>query len=110
MDELAVVQPHGPDRIVAATTRMRTGALVAVMGRVHGDDSSALSVLVRAGGMLTVVTTVPEGSGVWFRSRRFRPIVVPFDAGDSFPANWNQTILRWQRSARLPLSASRAQA
>ena len=55
MDELAVVEPHGPDRIVATTTRRRTSALVAVMGRMRGDDSGALSVLVRDGGMLTVV-------------------------------------------------------
>ena len=29
MDELAVVEPHGPDRIVATTTRRRSPALVA---------------------------------------------------------------------------------
>ena len=42
MDELAVVEPHGPDRIVATTTRRRSPALVAVMGRMRGDDSGAL--------------------------------------------------------------------
>ena len=36
MDELAVVEPHGPDRIVATTTRRRSPALVAVMGRMRG--------------------------------------------------------------------------
>ena len=110
MDELAVVEPHGPDRIVATTSRRRTGALVAVMGRMRGEDSGALSVLVRGGGMLAVVTTLPEGSGVWVKSRRFRPIVVSFGPDDTLPTTWNQTILQWQRSARLPLSASRAQA
>ena len=34
--------------------------------------------------MLTVVTTMPEGAGVWVRSRRFRPIVVPYGP-DDFP-------------------------
>jgi uncharacterized protein (DUF58 family) len=110
MDELAVVEPHGPDRLVAATSRRRTGALVAVMGRMRGDDSGALSVLVRPGGMLTVVTTLPEGSGVWVRSRRFRPIVVPFGPDEALVTSWNQTVLQWQRSVRLPLSASPAQA
>jgi uncharacterized protein (DUF58 family) len=109
MDELAVVEPHGPDRIVAAATRRRGGALVAVMGRMRGDDSGALGILLRAGGMLAVVTTVPEGSGVWTRSRRYRPIVVPFGPDDNLESNWNHTVLQWQRSVRLPLSASRAQ-
>jgi uncharacterized protein (DUF58 family) len=110
MDELAVVEPHGPDRIVATTSRRRTAALVAIMGRMRGDDSGALSVLLRGGGMLAVVTTLPEGSGVWVRSRRFRPIVVPFGPDDLLVMSWNRTVLQWQRSVRLPLSASRAQA
>ena len=110
MDELAVVEAHGPDRIVATTTRRRTSALVAVMGRMRGDDSGALSVLLRGSGMLTVVTTMPEGAGVWVRSRRFRPIVVPYGPDDSLTDSWNRTVLLWQRSARLPLSASRARA
>jgi hypothetical protein len=104
------VEPQGPDRIVAATSRRRTAALVAIMGRMRGDDSGALSVLLHGGGMLAVVTTLPEGSGVWVRSRRFRPIVVPFGPDDSFVMSWNRTVLQWQRSVRLPLSASRAQA
>jgi uncharacterized protein (DUF58 family) len=110
MDELAVVEPHGPDRIVAASTRRRGGALVAVMGRMRGEDSGALAILLRSGGMLAVVTTLPEGSGVWTRSRRYRPIVVPFGPDDHLASNWNKTVLQWQRSVRLPLSASRAQA
>jgi uncharacterized protein (DUF58 family) len=110
MDELAVVEAHGPDRIVAATTRRRTSALVAVMGRMRGDDSGALNVLLRGAGMLAVVTTMPEGSGVWSRSRRFRPIVVSFGPDASLVTSWNQQVLQWQRSVRLPLSASRAQA
>jgi uncharacterized protein (DUF58 family) len=110
MDELAVVEAHGPDRIVATTTRRRAGALVAVMGRMRGDDSGALSVLLRGSGMLAVVTTMPEGSGVWSRSRRFRPIVVPFGPDISLTDSWNRTVLLWQRSARLPLSASHARA
>jgi len=110
MDELAVVEPHGPDRIVATTTRRRSPALVAVMGRMRGDDSGALNVLLRGGGMLAVITTLPEGSGVWVRSRRYRPIVVPFGPDESLVPSWNRTILQWQRSVRLPLSASPAQA
>ena len=33
MDELAVVEPHGPERIAASDSRHRSGALFAIMGR-----------------------------------------------------------------------------
>jgi uncharacterized protein (DUF58 family) len=110
MDELAVVEPHGPDRVVATASRRRSPALVAIMGRMRGDDSGALNVILRGGGLLAVVTTLPEGSGIWVRSRRYRPIVVPFGPDDSLVPSWNRTVLQWQRSVRLPLSASPAQA
>ena len=71
-------------------------------GPLRGDDSGALGVLLRGGGVLTVVTTMPEGAGVWVRSRRFRPIVVPYGPDDSLTDSWNEAVLRWQRSARLP--------
>jgi uncharacterized protein (DUF58 family) len=109
MDELAVVEPHGPDRIVAAQTRRRTGALVAVTGRLRTDDGAALSVLVRTGGSLTVVTTLPEGA-VPMRVRRFRPIIVGFGPERPFVDVWNEAVLTWQRSVRLPSSQSHARA
>jgi uncharacterized protein (DUF58 family) len=107
MDELAVVQPHGSEQIAVATTRRRTSALLAVTGRLSNVDVGALGVLVRDGGMLTVVSTAPEVA-ISTRSRRLRPLVVTFDADHSFTSAWNEAVLRWQRSGRSPLSASLA--
>jgi uncharacterized protein (DUF58 family) len=110
MDELAIVQPHGPDRIVAAMTRRRTGALLAVMGRIGTDDGGALSILVRTGGTLTIVSTFDDWAVAPVRTRRLRPVLVSFGPNHTFIASWNEAILRWQRSARLPSSASPASA
>jgi uncharacterized protein (DUF58 family) len=109
LDELAVVEPHGPDRISAAISRRRTGALVACMGSCSTEDGAALSVLVRQGGLLTVVTTAGTRS-VPTRVRRFRPMAVAYGPDQSFVTAWNEAVLQWQRSVRLPLSASPARA
>jgi len=108
MDELAVVQPHGPDRIGAALARRRTSALVAVMGRIRADDGGALAVLVRAGGTLAIVSTFDDWAVAPSRTRRLRPVLVSYGPHESFVASWNQEVLRWQRSARLASSASPA--
>ncbi len=110
MDELAVVQPHGPDRIVAAMTRRRTSALLAVMGRVQGEDGGALSVLVRNGGSLTVVATFDDWAVAPMRTRRLRPVFIPFGPNQPFVSAWNTAVLRWQRSARHHSSDSHAPA
>jgi uncharacterized protein (DUF58 family) len=98
MDELAIVQPHGPDRLLIATTRRRTSALIAVTGRVHTPDASALGILVRDGGMLVGVTTNPAGSSMVPRARRFRVVVVDDDGRRPFSTTWNEAMLRWQRN------------
>src|SRR4029077_11253434 len=72
MDELAVLEPHGPERLVAAESRRRTASLVAIVGRVHPTDAATLAVLVRDGGQLTVVACAPEGANLTLRSRRLR--------------------------------------
>jgi uncharacterized protein (DUF58 family) len=111
MDELAVVDPHGPDRIVATESRRRSGALVAIMGRPLAQDSAALGVLVRDGGQLTVVACMPEAGAVAVRSRRVRhPIVISNGSEDSFPVSWNEAVVRWQPRARRSPSASPAPA
>jgi len=111
MDELAVVEPHGPDRIVAAESRRRSGALVAIMGRPLAQDSAALGVLVRDGGQLTVVACMPDAGVVTLRSRRVRhPIVVPNGPERSFTDSWNEAVVRWQPRARRSPSASPAPA
>ena len=111
MDELAVVEPHGPDRIVATESRRRSGALVAIMGRPLARDAAALGVLVRDGGQLTVVACMPDAGAVAVRSRRVRhPIVVPNGSEGSFPVSWNEAVVRWQPRARRSPSPSPAPA
>jgi uncharacterized protein (DUF58 family) len=105
MDELAVVQPHGPERLVIATTRRRTSALIAIIGVLSSMDAGALGVVVRDGGTLTAVATTPGVEALPFRSRRIRPLFVPYEPDRSFSMSWNEAVLRWQRSARLSFSA-----
>ncbi len=81
MDELAIVQPHGADRMGILSTRRRSSAVIAVTGRLQTHDSGALGVMVRDGGTLLAVVTNPTDSAVAPRSRRFRLHVV-VDAGD----------------------------
>jgi hypothetical protein len=104
MDELAIVQPHGPDRMVVVTTRRRTSALIAVTGSLHAHDAGALGVLVRDGGTLVTVVTNAARSATVPRSRRFRVFVVPDDPDRPFLQSWNEAVLRWQRSTN-PLSS-----
>ncbi len=110
MDELAVVEPHGPDRFVIAATRRRTGELVAVTGRLARDDATALGVLVRDGGTLIGVTTDASAEWLGARSRRFRTFALAYEAGERFDHAWNQAVMRWQHRALLPSSTSRAPA
>jgi len=111
MDELAVIEPHGPERFVAAETRRRTGALVAIVGRVHAVDASALAVLIRDGGQLTVVACAPDATDVLIRTRRLRrPLVVANGPDRPLTDSWNEAVVRWQPNAHRLQSASRARA
>jgi uncharacterized protein (DUF58 family) len=107
MDELAVVQPHGPDRLVIATTRRHSSALIAVTGRLGGTDPGALGVLVRDGGTLVVVSTVPASAAL-ARVRRFHLVAVPCPEGVPLSRSWNEAMLRWQRSGSSSRSHARA--
>jgi uncharacterized protein (DUF58 family) len=106
MDELAVVQPHGPERLVVATTRRHTSALIAVTGRLHTQDAGALGVLVRDGGTLVAVIT-DFRSPIETRARRFRLHALHYGPDMSFTRSWNEAMLRWQRSGT---SSSRSRA
>jgi uncharacterized protein (DUF58 family) len=111
MDELAVVEPHGPERIVAAETRRRTGALVAIVGRVGAVDAAALAVLIRDGGQLTVVACVPEATDVLLRTRRLRrPFLIKNGTERPLTDSWNEAVVRWQPNAHRSQSAYRARA
>ncbi len=111
MDELAVVEPHGPERIVAADSRRRSGALVAIVGRSQPTDAAALGVLVRDGGQLTVVACMPEAALLSLRSRRLRrPVIVSYGTERSLTDSWNEAVVRWQPRAHRSPSASPAPA
>jgi len=111
MDELAVVEPHGPERLVACESRRRTGALVAIIGRAQTNDAAALSVLVRDGGQLTLVACMPDTASPSLRSRRLRrPLIVANGADRPFTDSWNEAVVRWQPRAHRSPSASPAPA
>jgi uncharacterized protein (DUF58 family) len=107
MDELAIVQPHGPDRLLIAATRTRSSALIAVTGRQLPNDAASLSALVRDGGVLVSVMTAEGSTPIAPRARRFRTVVVPSDERP-FTQSWNEAMLRWQRIGNLPTSPSPA--
>ena len=111
MDELAVVEPHGPDRIVASESRRRSGAVVAIVGRAQANDAAAIGVLVRDGGQLTVVACMPEAASLVLRSRRVRrPLLVANGPERPFTDSWNEAVVRWQPRAHRSPSASPAPA
>jgi uncharacterized protein (DUF58 family) len=111
MDELAVVEPHGPDRIVASETRHRSSAIVAIIGRAQPNDAAALGVLVRDGGQLTVVECMPEAAHLSLRSRRLRRTLIVANGADRpFPDSWNEAVARWQPRAHRSPSVSPAPA
>jgi uncharacterized protein (DUF58 family) len=111
MDELAVIEPHGPERFVAAESRRRTGALVAITGRIQANDAAALAVLVRDGGQMTVVACASGATNFVMRTRRLRrPFVIENGNERPFTDSWNEAVVRWQPNAHRSQSASRARA
>jgi uncharacterized protein (DUF58 family) len=111
MDELAVVEPNGPERIVAADSRRRSGALVAIVGRAQPNDAAAVGVLVRDGGQLTVVACMPDTPPMSLRSRRLRrPLIIENGSERPFTDSWNEAVVRWQPRAHRSPSASPAPA
>ena len=107
MDELAIVEPHGADRLLIASTRRRSSALIAVTGRLLTNDAASLGMLVRDGGLLVAVPTAEQSAPVTPRARRFRTLVVAHDQS-SFAHSWNEAVLRWQRTGSLRTSPSPA--
>ncbi len=107
MDELAIVEPHGADRLLIASTRRRSSALIAVTGQLLPNDAASLGLLVRDGGLLVTVPTSDQTAPVAVRAHRFRSLVVPH-TDRPFAHSWNEAVLRWQRTGNLPTSQSPA--
>jgi uncharacterized protein (DUF58 family) len=96
LDELAVIEPGGPNRFFARRGR-RTPSLVAITGSLARDDFAALSVLVRGGGLLTVVATRADATLQLPPRRDVLAATVTPDV--PFTTAWSDAVLRWQRSA-----------
>jgi uncharacterized protein (DUF58 family) len=107
MDELAIVEPHGADRLLITSTRRRSSAVIAVTGRLLATDAASLGLLVRDGGLLVMVPTAEQSIPVAPRARRFRSFAVAHDERP-FAHSWNEAVLRWQRTGSLPTSSSSA--
>jgi uncharacterized protein (DUF58 family) len=107
MDELAIVEPHGADRLLIASTRRRSSALIAVTGRLLTNDAASVGLLVRDGGLLVTVATAEQSAPIALRARRFRTLNIAYDERP-FAQTWNEAVLRWQRTGSLPTSASPA--
>ena len=104
-------EPHGPDRIVAASTRRRTGALVAV----HGPDARRRQRRAQRARPRRRHARRRHHPARRFRRLGPQPPLPP----DRRAVRTRSTLRRrpgtrpssrWQRSVRLPLSASPAQA
>ncbi len=107
MDELAIVEPHGADRLLIASTRRRASALIAVTGRLLPTDPASIGLLVRDGGLLITVPAADEAATAAPRSRRYRSMLVPYN-DRPFANSWNEAVLRWQRTGSRPTSPSPA--
>ncbi|MCZ7536441.1 MAG: DUF58 domain-containing protein [Acidimicrobiia bacterium] len=94
LDALAVVEPGGPDHLTTLLGRHRAAALVAVMGRMHGVDTSALNLLVRGPGLLAVVATRSATDAL--PPRRGTSILVPAGHDTPFRDAWNECMVRWE--------------
>jgi uncharacterized protein (DUF58 family) len=107
MDELAVVEPHGAERLLISATRRRSSALIAVTGRLLANDAASIGLLVRDGGLLITAPMADEAAIVAPRARRYRSFAVPYDERP-FANSWNEAVLRWQRTGNRPTSQSHA--
>jgi uncharacterized protein (DUF58 family) len=105
LDELAVIEPSGHDRFTVIPGR-RAASFVAVVGALRPDDVGALGLMVRAGGLLTIVNTRTDAAPPLPRGRRVRPLLVGVAPNRPFPTAWNEAVLQWQRTARQMLHAS----
>ena len=102
MDELAIVEPHGADRLLIASTRRRSSALVAVTGQLLAPRPGQ-----------------PRPARARRRAARHRPdrgaaragrAARRADSGRSSspttnvhsPISWNEAVLRWQRTGSRP--------
>jgi uncharacterized protein (DUF58 family) len=96
LDELAVVEPHGADRMNPTVLRRRASMVIAVVGRLASNEHATLCAMPATGGRLVVVDTTGSARGAPQAAPRVRRLVVDASTDGGFPHSWNQTILAWQ--------------
>jgi uncharacterized protein (DUF58 family) len=100
MDELAVVQPGGPDNLAAVARPLRAatrrGLLVAVMGTLTRPQLDTIAALGSPTAPLVLVTTGTEAGGPAHASAGV--VTVDGTAG-TFAAAWDTAMLRRARSS-----------
>ncbi len=114
MDALAVIEPAASERIVPVLAGRRATTVVYVTGVLVDRDGAAVDLVVRNGGGLAIVTTgASNGStttattATTVARRRRAPLLVHHQPDQSFASNWNQSVLRWQRTDRTQPAALR---
>ena len=101
MDTLAVVEPVASDRLVPVLSGRRATTVAFITGTMREQDHAAMSLIVRAGGGLAVITTNPASQAVPVPARGSRrgraTLHVALEPDRPFPDTWNAAVLRWQR-------------
>jgi uncharacterized protein (DUF58 family) len=100
MDELAVVQPGGPDNLVGVGRPLRAatrrGLLVAVMGALTSNQLDTVAALGAPGAPLILVTTRPDPGAA---ARPSRGVVTVDGAADTFARAWDSAMITGARSS-----------
>ena len=106
LDQLAVIEANGPDRIVPAIQGRRADTLVAVMGAMRPADYDALELIVRRRGGLAVIHTHGGAPAGVAHAPRRRLHVDLSDPTVPLASTWNQAIFTWQRLAHTSVRSS----
>ncbi len=111
LDELAVIEPHGANRMVPALRGTKVEVLVAVVGELRDADYAAIELMVRrtggrSGGLALVLChSQPRSKLVVGTKRLLIDVSAPADASVSpLAQRWNEAVMAWQRDATHPYS------
>ena len=107
IDQLATIEPGGPDRLASVLAALRVhdrpALVIAVMGTTTPDELAALGSLT-AHGAVTVIATrpparVPSGDRIGAKAPRRPPLLLVDTYEVPFPIAWNETMTRWHLAA-----------
>jgi uncharacterized protein (DUF58 family) len=111
MDQLAVIEPEGVDRLGGVIdgfrTRRPTGALVAITGRIDPATNAAFRRAASGFGVTILVGTRAGGTAGAQGGPR-RSFLTVDASSQPFPTAWNRIILQWHLAATPRHSLSRS--